>query len=398
MPAAPSTPKGQKTRERIITISGEVFSKTGYGLTGVADICAASDIAVGGFYRYFSGKEEVLAAVVASLEARLSAEVAGLPPAADLRSEIAAVAGLYFRFVAENKDFYQVMREAEFACERVSKKFYGSFASAILARLAGCGAGKDEAAVYALIGILSFVGVKNLLWQKRPVPAGAAAAAAEVFLNGVSRGAPDFAALVKKAAALKKAPQPKAAKNTAARLLASAEVVFGRLGYGPAHISEITKHAGYAAGTFYTCFKSKKEALDQLVIKLRNELVAKAAAYSKGSASRTETEVLAFIALFDFIAEHPCGYSIMREAEFVDFKLAEDYYIYILNGYTAGMRAYARPGEFALNDHETLSLMMMGMGHMLGLKYALWSAKNPGSKEIENLLRRVFSGFNKTKK
>jgi len=39
----------------------------------------------------------------------------------------------------------------------------------------------------------------------------------------------------------------------------------------------------------------------------------------------------------------------------------------------------------------------MGMGHMLGLKYALWSARNPGGKEMESLLRRVFSGFNKVK-
>ena len=396
MISAPPTPKGLKTRERILKASSEVFSKTGYGLSGVAEICAASDIAVGGFYRYFSGKDEVLAAVVSSLEARLSASVEGLPPFAGVREEIAAVAGLYFRFVAENKDFYQVMREAEFVCERVSKKFYSSLAAAILGRLSkyGDGFNEDETAVYALIGALSFVAVENIIWQKRPVPKRAVSDAAEVFINGVSRHRPDFAALVKKAAVLKKLPALKAReKDTAGRLLASAELVFGRMGYGPAHISEITKHAGYAAGTFYTCFKSKKEALSELVVNLRNELVLKAVTYSRGAVSRTETEVLAFIALFDFISEHPYGYKIMREAEFVDFKLAEDYYMYILKSYTAQMRATALPGEFAINDCEALSLMMMGMGHMLGLRYALWNSKNPGNKEMETMLRRVFSGL-----
>lgn len=397
MPAAPSTPKGLKTRERILKASSEVFSRTGYGSSGVADICAASDIAVGGFYRYFSGKESVLADVVSSLQARLSASVAGLPPCAGVRDEIASIAELYFRFVSENRDFYQAMREAEFACPRVSKDFYSSLAAAILGRLAKHGAGfkEDEAAVYALIGALSFVAVKNLIWRKRPVPKRAVSDVSDVFLNGVSRHRPDFAALVERAAALKRRPVPKAReKDPAGRLLASAELVFGRLGYGPAHISEITKRAGYAAGTFYTRFKSKKEALSELVVNLRSELVSKAVGYSRGAASRTETEVMAFIALFDFISEHPYGYKIMREAEFVDFKLAEDYYIYILKSYTAQMRATALPGEFAISDYEALSLMMMGMGHMLGLKYALWSASGPGGKEMEGMLRRVFSGFN----
>ena len=391
---APPTPKGLKTRERILKASSEVFSRAGYGSSGVAEICSASDIAVGGFYRYFSGKEEVLAAIVSSLEARLTEEMAGLPNEPSVREEIEAVDGLYFRFVAKNRDFYQVMREAEFACERVSKKFYGSFAAAIQGGLEKYGAGDDEAAVYALIGMLSFVAVRNIIWHRKPVPKKAVSYAADVFLNGVSRLSPDFAALVEKAAALKELPAGKAGeKDTAGRLLAAAELVFGRMGYGPAHISEITKHAGYAAGTFYTCFKSKQEALAELVVKLRDELVLKAARYSQGCSSRTEIEVMAFLALFDFISEHPYGYQIMREAEFVDFKLAEAYYIYILKNYTARLSATAAPGEFAIRDYETLSLMMMGMGHMLGLKYALWSAKGPDREEMEGMLIRVFSGL-----
>ena len=71
------------------------------------------------------------------------------------------------------------------------------------------------------------------------------------------------------------------------------------------------------------------------------------------------------------------------------------YYIYILKNYTARMRATAAPGEFAIRDYETLSLMMMGMGHMLGLKYALWSAKAPDREEMEGMLERVFSGLTK---
>ena len=401
MLAAPPTPKGLKTRERILKASGEVFSRFGYGSAGVADICAASEIAVGGFYRYFSGKGAVLEAAVAGLEAGLLAEMGAMPACADVREEIEAIAGLYFRFVEENRAFYQVMREAEFARERASRKFYVKLAGAVGDRLSKYGAGskENEAAVYALIGALSFLAVKNLIWDKRPVPKRAASDASELFVNGVSRHKPDFAALMERAAALKKLTVPAAPeKDTAGRLLASAELVFGRMGYGPAHVSEIARRAGYAAGTFYTCFKSKKAALDRVVLTLRDELISKAAAYSQGSASRTETEVMSFMALFDFIAEHPYGYKIMREAEFVDFKLAGDYYIYILRNYTARMRATARPGEFAMCDYAALSLMMMGIGHMLGLKYALWSTKRQGKKEMENMLRQVFSGFKNAKK
>jgi len=392
----PPTPKGLKAREKMLKAAGEVFYKGGYGRSGVADICAAADMAVGGFYRYFSGKEEVLETILAGLETDLAARIKGLPECGSAREEVEAVAVLYFGFVAENKEVYQVMREAEFVCARASRKFYDTLAAAAGARLAKYGAGlkANEVSVYTLIGMLSFIAVKNILWLKKPVPRGTAAAVAEVFMNGVSRQKPDLRALIEKAASLKKAQAAKTpGGDTCSRLLASSELVFGGMGYGPAHISEVTRHAGYAAGTFYTCFKSKKEALDRLVLALRNELVSRAVLYSSGSASRTQTEVLAFIALFDFISEHPYGYRIMREAEFVDFRLAEDFYIYILNAYTAKMRETARPGEFTIKDCGLLSLMMMGIGHMLGLKYALWSAKGPGKKEMESMLARVFSGW-----
>jgi AcrR family transcriptional regulator len=400
MLAAPPTPKGLQTRERILKAAGAVFWKTGYGASGVADICAAAELAVGGFYRYFAGKEAVLEALVADLEAELSREVGTLPERKELRDEIEAIAGLYFRFVEKHKEAYQVMREAEFVCERASRKFYDSFAAAVGARLAGHGAARadNEAPVYSLIGMLSFVAVRNLIWRKRPVPKRAVSDAADVFVGGVSGLRPDFRALVGKAVKLRKLrPAAKREPDTAARLLASAETVFGKKGYGTAHISEIAARAGYAAGTFYTCYDSKRDALGRLVLALRDELVSKAVEYSTGAASRTETEVMAFLALFDFISEHPYGYKIMREAEFVDFRLAEDFYIYILNAYTDRMRATARPGEFVINDYAALSLMMMGIGHMLGFKYALLKDKGPGPEEMKDMLRSVFSGFDKTK-
>ncbi len=385
---APATPKGLRTRERLIAASGAVFARKGCAASGVADICAAAGLAVGGFYRYFASKEEIVEALARELRGELICAVSGLARQNDAEKEAAAIAGAFFVTAAKRLDSFKAMREAEAGNETLARDFYGPLAEVMAGRLGRFEPGPQASAhAWALLGTLYFYAVKFMVWDKAGVPARAAGAAARLCAKGISDHSFPWREPAL-AAPLKARPVP---GDTATLMLGAAEEVFGRCGYNGARVSEIARKAGFAAGTFYLFFASKEEALGKVVLRLRDCLVQKAAAYCAGAGSRVETEASSFRALFDFIREHPYGYRIMREAEFTDPALADAYYGYILRNYAAQLKKPAAAGEFNIRDHELLALALMGMGHMLGLKRVLWGGL-PGMSEKE-IIKAVFEGI-----
>ena len=60
------------------------------------------------------------------------------------------------------------------------------------------------------------------------------------------------------------APKTARGARTRARILKAAESTFGTLGYHRAGISDITRDAGVAQGTFYNYFAGKEEILREL--------------------------------------------------------------------------------------------------------------------------------------
>ena len=63
---------------------------------------------------------------------------------------------------------------------------------------------------------------------------------------------------------------PKTARGEATRraILTAAEEVIGARGYNDASITDITREAGVAQGTFYIYFKSKDEVFAELVVEM----------------------------------------------------------------------------------------------------------------------------------
>jgi AcrR family transcriptional regulator len=386
--SAPATPKGLRTRERLIEASGAVFARKGCAASGVADICAAAGLAVGGFYRYFASKEEIVSALTRELRDDLIRSVSELPQAKTAEAEALGIARAFFDCAGRRLDSFKAMREAEAGNEALARDFYGPLAEVLAGRLGRFSAGPRAAAhAWALLGTLYFYAGKFMVWEKGRVPERAAAAAAALCAGGISRKSfPWWEPALSGPSQARPAPG-----DTKAIMLVAAEEVFGRCGYNGARVAEIARKAGFAAGTFYLFFDSKQEALEKVVTRLRDSLVKKAAVYSAGAGSRVETEALAFRALFDFIREHPYGYRIMREAEFTDPALADAYYGYILRNYAAQLKKAARPGDFNIDDNELLALALMGMGHMLGMKRVLWGGFR-GMSENE-LLKAFFEGI-----
>jgi AcrR family transcriptional regulator len=161
--------------------------------------------------------------------------------------------------------------------------------------------------------------------------------------------------------------------ETRRRLLDAAERVFGELGFYDASIVKITEAAGVAQGTFYLYFSSKQAIFEELVrdlnVRVRHAMQEGA---SRGR-DRIEAERLGFRAYFQFTAEHPALYRVIRQAEFVSPETLRYHYEKITEGYVEGLRAAMARGEVAEGDAEVLAWALMAAGEMLGMRWLLWN-------------------------
>lgn len=69
--AEPTTPKGRRTRDHLVSAGRTVFARDGYVSARMSDVADEADISMGGLYRYFANKEDLFAQVIADLHEAL---------------------------------------------------------------------------------------------------------------------------------------------------------------------------------------------------------------------------------------------------------------------------------------------------------------------------------------
>lgn len=173
-------------------------------------------------------------------------------------------------------------------------------------------------------------------------------------------------------------PQTARGEATRRRILDTAEAVFGAVGYYEASISEITRRAGVAQGTFYIYFHTKRDAFVELIEDIGNRLRAATNAAIAGAPTRIEAERRGFAAFLRFVAEHRQIYRIVEDAGRVAPDAAREYYRRIGQGYERGLRAAMARGEVRESDAETLATALMGIGHFVALRWLIWPAAVSG--------------------
>jgi AcrR family transcriptional regulator len=82
------------TRDRLADAALATFARKGYESTRVEDICQSAGIARATFYRHFSGKEDVLMALVDQLVVELDRMAADLDPVTADAAGLASLRGL----------------------------------------------------------------------------------------------------------------------------------------------------------------------------------------------------------------------------------------------------------------------------------------------------------------
>jgi|GEM_PF-3101270 len=392
----PRTEKGRQTRLRIAHGAARLFAARGFQDTDISDICSEAGIATGGYYRHFSGLEEVLLEIPLILKERLLAAGFGECDGAAPEEKAAAVLERFFAFFRENADLFQTLRQSEFVAAAPARNFRDTWAK-LLAECFFDAPETEEAEIFAQVfmGVQEFFAVHNIIWEKRGVSPETSAMLGRLCTGGIAgRKIPGFAALAQKALARGNV-QPKTAqtRDTRGRLLRAAEEVFGKAGFANASVADICRRAGVAVGSFYLHFESKDAAFRELTSMLGADLLHRNYESAAGAAGRTEIELTSFAAFFGFVREHGTGYRIIREMEFVHPRVARNYYTVLQDEYAKSMRRTAAKGELFTEDYPALALALMGAGHMLGMRYVLYGREKMDEKLFGRIVSQVFFGI-----
>lgn len=177
---------------------------------------------------------------------------------------------------------------------------------------------------------------------------------------------------------------PSTARGEATRqkVLEAAETVFGEKGYHGASVTEITRAAGVAQGTFYLYFKGKKEIFLDLVDALGNRLRVVTLEASARAQNYAEAQRLGFSAFFNFARSHRHIYRIIQECDRVDPITYRRFYAQLAEAYRRAQAEATARGEAAAIDPEVVAYCMLGVGHFVALRFLFWDEElSPEAEE-----------------
>lgn len=180
-----------------------------------------------------------------------------------------------------------------------------------------------------------------------------------------------------------KIPRTERGRRTLRKLLDAAAAEFAERGFHETSISEITRRAGMALGSFYTYFDSK-EAIFRALVGDMSEAVKQAARDALRDDMRPlEIERAALEAFLRFAGEHKEIYRIIDESEFVDADSYRRHYESTARRIAERLQRGVEAGDLRAGIGEAEAWALMGMNVFLGLRYAIWAHEgDPGPGEV----------------
>ncbi|WP_448582390.1 TetR/AcrR family transcriptional regulator [Thermaurantiacus sp.] len=195
------------------------------------------------------------------------------------------------------------------------------------------------------------------------------------------------------APAVARLPRTARGMRTRAALIDAAAAEFGARGFHDTGITDITRAAGVALGSFYTWFDSK-EAIFRAVVADMSERVRDAVAPRlagvEGALAREEAALAAFL---EVVAANRLLYRIIDEAEFVAADAHQAHYLRTVGRIAERLRAGVEAGELSAGVGEVEAWAIAGMNVFLGLRYVLWAADgDPDPAEVVLRANRLLRG------
>lgn len=169
-----------------------------------------------------------------------------------------------------------------------------------------------------------------------------------------------------------RSPRTERGRRTLRALLDAAMLEFGARGFHATGITDITRRAGVALGSFYTYFPSKEEIFRALVKDLSAQVKAHVTPHVAAAADALAKERAALDHYLDFVRERQFIYRIIDEADFVAPDVYRDHYRTTVARMADRLAAGALSGELRDGIGEVEAWAIAGMNVFLGLRYGVW--------------------------
>lgn len=181
------------------------------------------------------------------------------------------------------------------------------------------------------------------------------------------------------------APKTGKGKDSVKRIINASMELFSEKGFSSTSISDIAERAGVAHGLFYFYFKSKYDILEELVKIINTDMRKYLKLNTMNISDRIEMEKLGFGKFFEWVTNNRKYYRILIEAQSHKPESYTWFFETLSKRYTEGLRKAMQEGKIVKVDPELLSYTLIGIGHMLGLRYILWHNEGLSQKHLSDL-------------
>jgi AcrR family transcriptional regulator len=171
------------------------------------------------------------------------------------------------------------------------------------------------------------------------------------------------------------ARRPRTARGDRTRraLLDAAAREFGVKGFHDTGISDITREAKVALGSFYTWFDSKEAIFRALVADMSERVKAAVGPRLAGIAGALPREAAATHAFLEFVLQNDLIYRIIDEAEFVAPDSHRAHYETTVARIAQRLADGVGAGELREGVGDVEAWAIAGMNVFLGLRFAVWN-------------------------
>ncbi|MCX8095695.1 MAG: TetR/AcrR family transcriptional regulator [Caldisericia bacterium] len=380
--------KGEATRNRIIENAIKVFREYGFSESSIKKIAESVGLKNSSVYRYFKNKKDLFNFIIKDFENRLIERVKERIKEEDkIIDKIERFIIEYIGFIKDNREIYDIFREAEFVNLSLTKYYYKKLVNILIEIFNGKIKKCDcEALSYSILGSFYFIIINYFIWEDKDLSDKQIKSLLEFIKYGIDRKGDFVPYLIeeKKFKEEEKKEKEKRGDRTKEKILRISEKLFGKKGFSKTHISHIARESNIGIGTIYLYFKTKKELLKEVVSYLNKSLRDYISYYIKDFKDRREIENAGFQAFFYLFKNLGYRYRIVRESEFVDKEIGSWYYKRISFSYTKRLNEGMEKGEIKELDPEILSFSLMGIGHTLGMRYFV--LKNDGDIKKDSIL------------
>jgi AcrR family transcriptional regulator len=182
------TGERDRTRDRLIEAGIELFGEKGFYNVNVYEIARAAGFSVGTFYLHFPSKESFLSEIVGLIGRRTRRFITiNLDPALNrLETELQGMQ-LFLVHFSRNRNYYEIVREAEFVVTDSARQYYDRFEQGYLKGLRDTRGLEPRTVANALLGLSHYLGIETFFSRTVAEPEAVILDLGRYLSEGISR-------------------------------------------------------------------------------------------------------------------------------------------------------------------------------------------------------------------